>query len=220
MFNSIFSDGISIWDMLICCVSAIAIGMISALVFINKSRHSAGFALTLSLLPLTVAVIIMIVNGNIGAGVAIAGAFALVRFRSVPGTAREISAIFTAMTSGFAIGMGFVVYAAVFQAVVCILTLIITYTGFGIPRQCEKMLRITIPEDLNYEGMFDDIFEKYKYSFRLERVRTSNMGTLFELTYIICMPEGNVPKSFMDDIRTRNGNLNISVEPIPTSDIL
>ena len=168
-------------------------------------------ALTLALLPMTVAVIILLVNGNIGTGVAVAGAFALIRFRSVPGTAREIAAIFTEMALGLALGMGYVGLAVLFFAIVSALTLALTAMRFGAPSAREKQMRITVPENVDYETVFDDVFASHGVRAQLERVRTTNMGPLFEVTYMLTFPHDRVPKAFIDELRTRNGNLNIAI---------
>ena len=188
-----------------------ALGILTALVFSYRARQTASFSLALAILPMAVAVVIMMVNGNVGTGVAVAGTFALVRFRSLPGTAREIAAIFSAMAMGLALGMGYVGLAAIFFLLVAILTLALTAAGFGTAPASEKELKITIPENFDYNGLFDDLFTKYTKHARLAKVRTTNMGTLYELTYDVSLPGGEVPKSFIDEIRTRNGNLGISI---------
>lgn len=205
---------------MICLVTAMVLGVATAVVFQYKSKHTAGFSLTLALLPMVVAIVIMLVNGNIGTGIAVAGAFTLVRFRSIPGTAKEICAIFVAMALGLAIGMGYVGIAALFFVLVSVFVLLLTTFHFGAALTEEKQLKITIPENLEYDTLFDDIFEKYTESHALEKVRTSNMGTLFELTYRIALPGSGVPKQMLDEIRVRNGNLNISVGDFSEKDML
>ena len=211
MLDSILTRPLEVNNLLVCLGVAALLGILTAIVFTYKSRHSASFALTLALLPMTVAVIILLVNGNIGTGVAVAGAFALVRFRSVPGTAREIAAIFTEMALGLALGMGYVGLAVLFFALVAVLTVALTAIRFGAPSVREKQMRITVPENVDYETVFSDIFRAHNVRAELERVRTTNMGTLFEVTYALKLPNGRVPKAFIDDLRTRNGNLNIVV---------
>lgn len=220
MLNSIFTGSITIVPLLICLASAMALGVLNALVFLYKSKHSAGFALTLALLPMAVAVVIMLVNGNLGAGVAVAGAFTLVRFRSVPGTAKEIAAIFTAMAIGLALGMGYIGIAFIFFVLIAVFTLILTVTNFGAASKHEKSLKITIPESFDYTGLFDEVFDKFGVKANLRKIRTTNMGTLIELTYDAVFPDGNVSKEFIDEIRTRNGNLNISVSDFTDKEIL
>ncbi len=215
IFESIFKGSLTLPTFIICLVAAIALGIINALVFLYKTKHSASFALALALLPMAVAVVIMMVNGNIGTGVAVAGAFALVRFRSVPGTAREIAAIFVDMAIGLALGMGYIAVALLFTIFAAIVTLALTAIGFGDSHNFRKQMKITIPENLNYEGLFDDIFAKYDVQASLDKIRTTNMGTLFELTYQVAFAGDTVPKEFMDDLRTRNGNLTIIIGERP-----
>jgi len=220
MLNSILSTPITLPQLLICLAAAAGLGVFHAQVFLYRSRHSAGFALTLAMLPMAVAVVIMLVNGSIGTGVAVAGAFALVRFRSVPGTAREIAAIFTAMALGLALGMGYVGIAVVFFLCADAFALVLTAVDFGAPSRFRRQMKITIPESFNYEGLFDDIFQKYTRSCRLERVKTTNMGTLFELTYAVELRDPEVPKDFLDELRARNGNLNIVVGSFSEKEML
>ena len=186
-----------------------ASGLLPALVCMYRQRCSRGFAVTLAILPAMVQMVILLVNGNIGAGVAVAGAFSLVRFRSVPGTAREIGAIFLAMAIGLATGMGYVALAAIFFVIVAAALLALTAMSFGDRSPRERLLKITIPENLDYDGLFDDIFRQYTSSHTLERVKTTNMGTLYELQYHITLKVAQVPKVCLDALRCRNGNLNI-----------
>ncbi|MBO4914144.1 MAG: DUF4956 domain-containing protein [Oscillospiraceae bacterium] len=175
-----------------------------------KSKYSQSFVITLAMLPAMVQVIIMLVNGNIGAGVAVAGAFGLIRFRSAPGSAKEIGMVFLATAIGLATGMGYVALAAAFFAIMAVYALALTAFRFGAGREDERELKITIPENLDYDGLFDDIFEKYTGEAELERVKTTNMGTLYELSYKIVLTDAHSCKAFMDELRTRNGNLNIT----------
>lgn len=211
MMNSILTNPLTLPSLLICLGSAMALGVLTSMVFLYRSRHTAGFALALAALPMVVAMVIMLVNGNVGTGIAVAGAFTLVRFRSVPGTAREIAAIFTAMAMGLALGMGYVGVAAVFFLMAAAFTLVLTMMNFGGANRHEKEMKITIPESYNYEDLFEDIFMEYGVRTRLEKIRTTDMGTLFELTYSAVFPEGRVPKDFMDEIRARNGNLTLVI---------
>ena len=151
----------------------------------------------------------MLVNGNLGAGVAVAGAFSLVRFRSAPGNAREIAAIFLAMALGLATGMGYVVLALVFFAVVAAVFVLLTLCHFGGNTAGERTLKITIPENIDYEGVFDDLLARYTKEYTLDKVKTTNMGSLFELHYRVVFRDAGVPKAFLDELRCRNGNLPI-----------
>ncbi len=194
---------------LICIAAALVLGVLNAVVFSFRSRHSDSLSLTLALLPPVVALIIMMVNGNIGAGLAVAGTFSLVRFRSAPGTAREIVGIFLSTAIGLACGMGYVGIAALFFVIMAAVVLLLSLLRFGAANDRYRMLRITIPENLEYEGLFDDLFEKYTTSHELVKVKTTNMGTLYELSYDIYLKSSEPSKQFIDDIRCRNGNLNI-----------
>lgn len=172
--------------------------------------------MTLAILPAVVAVVILMVNGNIGAGVAVAGAFSLVRFRSAPGTAREIGAIFAAMSMGLIMGMGYIGYSALFTVLIGLAMLLYAKLASGDRKDLHKVLKITIPENLNYSDVFDDIFKKYTKSYKLNQVKTSNMGSLFKLSYEIYLNDSSLEKEFIDNLRTRNGNLEISIANFQT----
>ncbi len=209
MFNSVVAGGMSLSSFLICLGTAIVLGLAASLVFSYKDRHSMAYSQALALLPAIVTLVIMMVNGNIGAGLAVAGTFALVRFRSAPGSAKEIAGLFFAVAIGLACGMGYVGAAAVFFLVVSAYSLLLDHFHFGRSGDRNRQLKITIPENLDYENLFDDLFAQYTRRHELQRVRTTNMGTLFELTYEIELKNAGISKEFLDAIRCRNGNLNI-----------
>ncbi len=209
MLNSIIDNQITISAFAICTAVSLVLGLGIALLCMYKSRYTQSFVVTLAILPAVVQVVIMLVNGNIGAGVAVAGAFSLVRFRSVPGSAREIGMIFLAMAIGLATGMGYVTLAVLFFIVMAVFVLALSVLRFGSSNEHERELKITIPETLDYDGLFDDLFQKYTCSAQLYRVKTTNMGTLFELDYHIVLKGERIPKEFLDELRCRNGNLNI-----------
>lgn len=192
------------------------LGTAAAAIHMYKNTYTKGFIVTLAMLPLVVQVVIMLVNGNLGTGVAVAGAFSLIRFRSVPGTARDICAIFLSMVIGIATGTGYIFIGAALVAVFGVMTLIYVLTGFGGRRKPEKSLKITIPEGLDYTGVFDDLFEKYTTSCELEQVKTTNMGSLYQLKYVIRLKSAEIEKQFIDDLRCRNGNLEISCGKVST----
>jgi len=200
---------ITVSSFFICTAVSILLGLGAAVLCMYKSKYSRSFVLTLAVLPALVQLVIMMVNGNIGAGVAVAGAFGLIRFRSAPGSAKEIGLVFLATAIGLATGMGYVAIAGVFFAIIALFTLLLTATGFGAGGADERELKITIPENLDYDGLFDDLFEKYTRSAELDRVKTTNMGTLYELCYKVVLRDAHETKTFLDEIRTRNGNLNI-----------
>lgn len=194
---------------LLCLGSAMVLGVLTALLFTAKTHHTDSFTLSVAVLPAVTTLIIMLVNGNIGAGLGVAGAFSLTRFRSQPGTAREVTALFFAVALGLACGMGYIVIAFIFFAVMALFIVALGALHFGGANNASRQLRITIPENLDYEGLFDDLFEKYTTRHELMRVKTTNMGTLYELSYRILLKDPDETKKFMDEIRCRNGNLNI-----------
>lgn len=213
IFDTQSTTVISVWKFLLCVGVALVIGVILAAVYSYKNRYTKSFLVTLAILPAIVCVVIMMVNGNVGAGVAVAGAFSLVRFRSVPGTAKEIGAIFLAMAAGLIAGMGYLGYAVLFTVVLCGCMLLYNKLSFGSRKNVQetKVLHITIPEDLDYTGVFDEVLEKYTSSHELVQVKTTNMGSLFRLTYELVLSSADVEKELIDKLRCRNGNLEISV---------
>ena len=202
---------ISIIQFIVPILSALILGFILAKASMGDNRSSKGFIVTLALLPAIVCVVIMAVNGNIGAGVAVAGAFSLVRFRSAQGTAKEIAGLFLAMTIGLLTGMGYVFLALTFALLISCTQLMLNLMNFGGDADEARSLRIFIPESLDYEGKFDDIFDAYLKRHDLMHVKTCNMGTMYRLEYDIVMLRGKSIKEFMDKLRERNGNLEISV---------
>ncbi len=211
MLNSIITGTeITVSAFFICTAVSLLLGLGTAVLGMYKSTYTRSFALTLALLPAMVQIVIMMVNGNIGAGVAVAGAFGLIRFRSAPGSAKEIGLVFLATAIGLATGMGYVAIAAVFFVIIAVFALILTQFGFGAAAADERELKITIPENLDYDGLFDDLFQQYTLSAELERVKTTNMGTLYELSYKVILRDAHSAKAFLDALRTRNGNLSIS----------
>ena len=210
MLSSIITGTeITVTAFFICTAVSLVLGIGTALLSMYKSRYSRSFVLTLALLPALVQIVIMMVNGSIGAGLAVAGAFGLIRFRSAPGSAKEIGLVFLATAIGLATGMGYVAIAAVFFVIIAAAALVLIKTGFGAGASDERELRITIPENLDYDGLFDDLFQKYTRSAELERVKTADMGTLYELSYKVVLRDNHETKEFLDELRTRNGNLSI-----------
>lgn len=185
----------------------------------KKKGYSNSFAVCLVLLPAIVAIIIMLVGSNIASAFSIAGAFSLVRFRSAPGDGKDIVGVFYAMAIGLAAGMGFLTFAAVATLIIGFVMIILDKVNFGKKSSIEKQLKITIPEDFNYQGVFEDLFETYANEHQLERVRTTNLGTLYELTYKVYMKPDINEKEFMDSIRCRNGNLNIVLGIMPQNQL-
>lgn len=198
---------------MICLGAALVLGFLQTFIFSIKNRCTKSFVVTLVLIPASISMIIMLVNGSIGSGIAVAGAFSLVRFRSVPGTAKEIIALVVAMVTGLAIGTGYIEYGAIFTLVGSSIILIMNVTNLFSPssRQNEKILKITIPEDLNYTTVFNDLFDKYTNKADKLSVKSTNLGSMFKIKYRIILKDINKEKEFIDDLRCRNGNLEIMI---------
>ena len=211
IFNNIFlaNTTMAIKPYLISAVCAIFCGLLVAFSSSLKYRISKSFFATLIVLPLTVQTVIIMVNGSVGTGIAVAGAFSLIRFRSVPAKGRDIVSIFVAMTAGLACASGYVGVAILFALIAC--ALIALFATIKMRSDREQELQITIPENLNFTSVFDDVFEKYTKKATLMTVKTTNMGSLFKLTYIIEMKNDSQIREFIDDLRVRNGNLEIAV---------
>ncbi len=212
MLTSILHAGtFDLGNVLLVLGCALLSGIAAALLYRFCYKETGGFVVTLALLPLLVASVIMIVNGNLGTSVAVLGAFGLIRFRSATGTAREMVFLFYTMAVGLAMGMGFITLGLIILLAGGLLTAALEKSGFASSPSRQRTLKITIPEDLNYNGIFDDLFEKYTRFARLDTVKTTNMGTMYELTYRIEMRSWDQEKAFMDEIRCRNGNLNLTL---------
>lgn len=213
LFDSDLVSVISVTDFLLCLVFSLVLGLVMAFAYMYRTRYTKSFVITLALLPAVVCVVIMLVNGNVGTGVAVAGAFSLVRFRSVPGTAKEICTLFLAMGAGLIAGMGYLGFAVLFTLVMCVMFVLYNRLDFGSKKNSEtfKTFAITIPEDLDYSGIFDDIFAEYTLSHDLVRVKSTNMGSMFKLTYNVMLRDVTREKEMIDKIRCRNGNLEITV---------
>ncbi|MDR0984549.1 MAG: DUF4956 domain-containing protein [Ruminococcus sp.] len=216
MLNTIINAGnATVTTFLICTLASVVLGISASLVYMFRNNYTKSFVVTIVLMPAIVQMVIMLVNGNVGTGIAVMGAFSLVRFRSVTGSAREISAIFLSMALGIATGMGYIGMAVIALAVISATQILLVVTPYGEKGNDMKELKITIPESLDYSGIFDDLFKKYTKKSVMINVKTTNMGSLFELRYHINLRDLKQEKSFIDDLRCRNGNLNISCGRIP-----
>ena len=193
-------------------LAALFLGIVFAMAYMYRARRSRSFIATLAILPAVVCVVIMAVNGNIGAGVAVAGTFSLVRFRSAPGTAKEITAIFIAMAGGLLCGMGFLIYAAIFILIMSFVLVLYSMIGFGEEdNSLRKSLRIAVPENVDYGKEFDEVFSEYTTSHRLISAKTAGMGSVFKLSYDITLKDDSSEKELIDALRCRNGNLEIQM---------
>lgn len=219
IFDTSATAAIAVGDFLLCIFISLLIGLFLSFVYSFKSHYTKSFVITLALLPAIVCVVIMMVNGNVGAGVAVAGAFSLVRFRSAPGSAKDIGTIFLAMGAGLITGMGYLGYAVLFTLVLGLCMMGYNLAGLGTNKKpCpDKTLRITIPEDLNYSEVFDDLMKKYTTRCERVSVKTTNMGSLYKLVYNITLKDIKKEKEFIDALRCRNGNLEISISQQETN---
>ena len=197
---------------LYCTLASILLGLVCAGVYMFRHKYSKNFVITLALLPLIVQMVITLVNGNLGAGIAVMGVFNLVRFRSIPGTAKDISSVFLAMAVGLATGMGYLGLAALFTLIVAAVNIVYVLSPLGAPKGERKMLKITVPEDLEFDGMFDGILTRYASKAELTEVETTQMGSLFKLTYDVTLKEEGTAKRLIDEIRCLNGNLKVSLQ--------
>ena len=213
LFDSDVTAVISVTDFLLCLGCSLVLGLVMAFAYMHRTRYTKSFVVTLALLPAVVCVVIMLVNGNVGTGVAVAGAFSLVRFRSVPGTAKEICTLFLAMGAGLIAGMGYLGFAVLFTLILCGVFVLYNRLDFGAKKNDAtfKTLTITIPEDLNYANIFEDVFEEFTRCHELVRVKTTNMGSMFKLTYQVTLRDAAREKEMIDQLRCRNGNLEIAV---------
>lgn len=212
MLTNLFSNTtstFSITALTISSVVSIILGFLIAITHKYTSKYTKGYLTTISILPFLVQIVILLVNGNLGTGIAIMGAFSLVRFRSLPGNAKEILTVFFSMTIGLTIGCGYVVFASLVTIIGCLFLILYEKTKLFDVDSCEKILNIIIPEDLDYTQVFDDIFEKYTKKVELQKVKTVDMGSMFQLKYLVLLKDKTFEKEFIDDLRIRNGNLKI-----------
>lgn len=213
LFDTQSTQVISVTNFLLCIGFSMVFGLVIAFAYMYRSRYTRSFVVTLALLPAVVCVVIMLVNGNVGTGVAVAGAFSLVRFRSAPGSAKDICTLFLAMGAGLIAGMGYLTYGALFTLIMCGAFMLYNRLDFGSGKTAEsyKVLTITIAEDLDYSNVFTDVFDQYTRSYELARVKTTNMGSMFKLTYYLTLHDPSQEKEMIDKLRCRNGNLEICI---------
>lgn len=211
LFNSVIDSSVTVTSFLICTAASIVSGLIISLCYTRVSdRYTGSFVTTLAILPAIIQVVIMMVNGNIGTGVAVAGAFSLVRFRSIPGTAKEIGFIFISLAAGLSLGMGYIAYGVLFTLILCFTAVILKALAFGEKAgRGKKLLTVVIPESLDYTSVFDNEFSEYLKKYELRSVKTTNMGSLFKLKYEIVLNSDKKEKEFIDALRCKNGNLEI-----------
>lgn len=206
------ADTLDLQSTLLVIMTALILGLGISIVYRktnSKEGFSENFSITLIMLPVIIAVIILLVGNNVARAFSLAGAFSLIRFRSAPGDPKDISYVFFTLGVGLACGMGYIAYAVLFAIILCLVMVVLTLSKYGISKTPQMQLKVTIPEDLDYQNLFDDLFATYLIGFQLIRVKTADFGSLFELVYSIRIKNDCDQKAFMDQIRCRNGNLNI-----------
>ena len=211
MFNSILGSSLTLVNFIICILASFVLGLIVALVHSRTTKTSRNFVSTLAILPTLVSIVILLVNGNLGTGVAVASAFSLIRFRSVPGNSKEILSVFFAMAIGLAVGTGYIGFAIMFTLFTSFIIVVLDKIHFGEDKTNTKILKIVIPENLDYTNCFDDLLDDYTNENKLIVSKTTNMGSMFELTYNVVLKNNINEKEFIDKIRVRNGNLKVSL---------
>ncbi len=202
---------ISAQSFALCTMVSALCGLACAFVYMYRHRYSKSFVVTLALLPIIVQMVILLVNGNLGAGIAVMGVFNLVRFRSIAGTAKDIGSVFLAMAIGLATGMGYLGLALVLTLVVGLLNIVYVSSSLGREKESLKRLKITVPEDLEFEGLFNEVLARHTQEYELQRVETSNMGSLYQLEYAVRMDQSASEKRMLDELRCLNGNLKVSL---------
>jgi hypothetical protein len=223
MLDSIFSavsdtTALTFGNAVLTILISLALGAAISLTYMKTSpgSYSQSFTLTMVLLPVIVAIIILLIGSNVARAFSLAGAFSIIRFRSAPGDPKDITFVLFTMASGLACGVGAFGYAALFTIILCIIMFILSRTGFGVRTTMQKTLKVTIPEDLGYEEAFAEVFNQFNVAYELKKIRTTELGSLYELVYSVTLHEHTSQKEFLDAIRTRNGNLDLSLTMSPT----
>ncbi|WP_027701187.1 DUF4956 domain-containing protein [Metaclostridioides mangenotii] len=214
IISSATGESFTLANALIVILASIFLGLVISFVYIKtnkKNGYNSGFSTTLVMLPVIISIIILLVGNNVARAFSLAGAFSIIRFRSEPGDPKDISYIFFTLAVGLACGMGYIGYAVIFTIILCALMFILDLAKFASSKGKYMHLKITIPEDLNYDGVFDEILNEYTNLYHIERIRTRDFGALFELNYMVELKDEISQKKFLDELRCRNGNLNISL---------
>lgn len=207
-------ESFTLINTLIIIASSIILGLAISITYMKtnkKSGYNSGFTTTLIMLPVIISIIILLVGNNVARAFSLAGAFSIIRFRSAPGDPKDISYVFFTLAVGLTCGMGYIGYGVIFTTILCLLMTILSVTNFAAPKGSAMQLKITVPEDLNYERVFEEVLDKYTTSYDIQKVKTRDFGALFELNYMIYLKPNVNQKKFLDELRCRNGNLNITL---------
>lgn len=223
IFSKTFADSIDLGSTILIILSSLLLGLGISLVYMfthKKERYTAGFTIALIMLPAIIAMIILLVGNNVARAFSLAGAFSLIRFRSAPGDSKDIAFVFFTLGVGLACGMGYIGYATLFAIILCSVMIILDKIDFGKNRNSLMKLKIVIPEDMDYQGVFDDVLEEYTFNRELAKIRTTQFGSLFEITYEITLKDMNKSKEFIDKLRCKNGNLNIILSMMDNAEMI
>lgn len=212
---------LTLTDALLTIFVAIALGALISWTYMKtQAGYTQNFALTMIVLPVIVAIIILLIGSNVARAFSLAGAFSIIRFRSAPGDPKDIAFVLFTMAAGLACGVGSFGYAALFTVVLCALMFVLRAVDFGARRAAQKLLKVTIPENLGYEEAFDEVFRQFGIAYEIRKVRTTELGSLYEVVYAVTIDERTNQKEFLDAIRCRNGNLDISLTMSPTTEFM
>ncbi len=207
-------ESFTLINALIVIGASILLGFIISLVYMythKKDGYASGFTLTLIMLPVIISIIILLVGNNVARAFSLAGAFSIIRFRSAPGDPKDIAYVFFTLAVGLACGMGYVGYGLIVTIILCVVLIVLDKIKFAMPKTKNMRLKILVPEDLNYEGVFDEVLERYSSKWTMESVKTKDFGALFEISYRVHLNENVSQKKFIDELRCKNGNLNIAL---------
>ncbi|OAS16690.1 DUF4956 domain-containing protein [Paenibacillus oryzisoli] len=223
MIDSIFAQvtagtELTLMNALLTIITAIVLGAIISVTYMKtQTNYTQSFTLTMIVLPVIVAIIILLIGSNIARAFSLAGAFSIIRFRSAPGDPKDIAFVLFTMAAGLACGVGSFGYAVLFTIILCVLMFVLKATNFGAKNAAQKLLKVTIPESLGYEEAFDEVFKMFDIAYELKKVRTTELGSLYELVYVVTIDHLTSQKEFLDAIRCRNGNLDITLTMSPTA---
>ncbi|WP_291565531.1 MULTISPECIES: DUF4956 domain-containing protein [unclassified Clostridium] len=214
LISSTTGESFTLINTLIIIASSIILGLAISITYMKtnkKSGYNSGFTTTLIMLPVIISIIILLVGNNVARAFSLAGAFSIIRFRSAPGDPKDISYVFFTLAVGLTCGMGYIGYGVIFTTILCLLMIILSVANFATPKGSAMQLKITVPEDLNYERVFEEVLDKYTTSYDIQKVKTRDFGALFELNYMIYLKPNVNQKKLLDELRCRNGNLNITL---------
>ena len=209
LFSSIFTSTFTLGQFLIAVLASMVLGFVVSIYYMFRNTYSKSFVPSLILIPAIECVVIIMINGNMGTGIAVAGSFALIRFRSARGSAKDLTAIFMAMAIGIICGTGYIGIAVLFTLIVCAVGMFLSFVKYG---ECDvklRYLKITVPENLNYDEVFEEVLNNYCSDYEIEKVKTLSLGSLFRVDYSIVMKDTSKIKAMIDDLRIRNNNLEI-----------